>query len=74
VNNVLANVVVCFWQNSSCDICSKSKCFGTNSVIREFLALNDMLSVRKENKVHVASQKSIQLGIPARKQLLTGIT
>ena len=29
---------------------------------------------RKENKVHVASQKSIQLGIPARKQLLTGIT
>ena len=29
---------------------------------------------RTENKVHVASQKSIQLGIPARKQLLTGIT
>jgi hypothetical protein len=45
VKNVLANVVVCFWQNSSCGICSKSKCFGTNSVIREFLALNDMLSV-----------------------------
>jgi hypothetical protein len=45
VNNILANVVVWFWQNSSCDICSKSKCFGPNSVTREFLELNDTLSV-----------------------------